>query len=106
MVYAVTPANPRRYATPLGSIHFHRLPERLIWGCTIRRTGPASCPMADPEKSFLDLCYLTLALRSPLGFPHRRQRRWDLDFQKLKRYSVRFAHPPLLSYLRKEKLIG
>ncbi len=105
VVYAVTPAMPRRCATPIGNVHFHHLPERLIWGYSIQHTGAASYPMAEPEKAFLDLCYLALSLRSPLGFPRRRSRRWNLDHRKISGYAARFKCPPLLEYLKKEKLI-
>ncbi len=103
VTYAVTAAIPRKLSTPLGAVHYHHLPERLIWGFEMRRAGSALYPLAEPEKAFLDLCYLALSLRSPLGFPHRRGRRWNLDYGKAGKYAARFECPPLLEYLRKEK---
>jgi hypothetical protein len=59
--------------------------------------------MAEPEKAFLDLCYLALTIRSPLGFPRRRGRRWELDGAKVLQYAKRFAFPPLVDYIRRER---
>jgi len=101
VTYAVTPALPWRYRTPLGAFHYHHLPNRLIWGYSVRRSGSASYPMADPEKAFLDLVYLALIPRSPLGFPRKREKAWNLDTAKLMRYAGRFKYPPLLEYVRK-----
>ena len=102
-VYAVTTAIPRRYKTAQGDFHFHHLPERLMWGYSMRRAGSAFYPIAEPEKAFLDLCYLGLTIRSPLGLPRRREPRWNLDGAKVRAYASRFAYPPLKEYVIKEK---
>jgi predicted transcriptional regulator of viral defense system len=101
-VYAVTPAIPRRYATAFGDFHLHHLPERLIWGYGVRRTGSASYPAADPEKAFCDLAYLALTIRSPLGFPRRRGRAWSLERRRVLACATRFQYPALLAWVRKE----
>lgn len=101
VTYAVSSNKPRRYLTPMGSFHIHHLPERLIWGYEMRKTGRGSYPMAEPEKAFLDLVYLALIPRSGLRFPHKRQRRWNLDAAKLRRAAARFDFPPLVSHLKR-----
>jgi len=99
-IYAVSAARARRYHTPIGDYRIHHLPQRLIWGFQIEHHGRASFPMADPEKAFLDLAYLGLIPRSPLGMPYQRDKRWKLDFRKLAAYAKRFRFPPLLNYLK------
>lgn len=104
VVYGISSALPKRYRTPIGEFHIHHLPERLIWGYDIRKTGQCSYPMADAEKAFLDQVYLALIPRSRIGFPHKRGRRWDLDKAKLRRYAARFQFPPLTKWLKKNGL--
>ncbi|MDE1977289.1 MAG: hypothetical protein KGI84_08535 [Elusimicrobia bacterium] len=105
VVYAVSPALPKRYRTSIGEFSIHHLPERLMWGYEMRRQGQASYPMADPEKAFLDLAYLALVPRSPLELPHKRERRWNLNKEKLKRYAARFKFEPLTAWLNGERLV-
>lgn len=104
VVYGVSAAPSKRYRTCIGEFSIHHLPERLMWGYEIKRQGQASYPVAEPEKAFLDLIYLALIPRSPLELPHRRERRWDLDEGKLKRYAGRFKFKPLTNWLKKERL--
>ena len=104
-IYAVSSGRAARYRTPLGQFHIHHLPKHLIWGFKMERNGRASFPLADPEKAFLDLAYLGLIPRSPLGLPYKRDRRWKLDQVRLDQYARRFNYPPLLEYLRKNKLL-
>ncbi|MEK7474885.1 MAG: type IV toxin-antitoxin system AbiEi family antitoxin domain-containing protein [Candidatus Coatesbacteria bacterium] len=106
VVYAVSPGRPGTFRTPSGVFHLHHLPTRLIWGFTVRHVGAASYPMAEPEKAFLDLCYLALTIRSPLGFPRRRGRRWELDGAKVLQYAKRFAFHPLVDYVRRERFVA
>ena len=58
VIYGISPALPRRYKTPIGEFRIHHLPQRLIWGYEVRRSGGGSYPIAEPEKAFLDLVYL------------------------------------------------
>ena len=104
VVYAVSPAIPKRYRTSIGEFSIHHLPERLIWGYQVKRQGQASYPIAEPEKAFLDLVYLALSRRSPLELPRKRERKWDLDKEKLKRCAARFKFEPLTRWLKKERL--
>jgi predicted transcriptional regulator of viral defense system len=105
LVYAVTSALPKRYATPLGDYRFHHLPPSLMWGYEVRRVGAASYPIAGREKAFLDLAYLALIPRSPLQFPPKRGRGWPLDRSILRAHARRFAFLPLQRWLSSEKLI-
>lgn len=105
VVYAVSPANPRRCRTPVGDFHIHHLPQRLIWGYEMRRMGHGSYPMAEPEKAFLDQVYLALVPRSPIGFPHKRNRRWKLDARRLKKYAARFRSHALTEWLTSQGMI-
>jgi len=100
VIYAVTAGRTRRYHTPLGGLHFHHLPARLIWGYAMKQVGRAVFPLAEPEKALLDLAYLALTPRSPLTLPQRRERRWPLNAATLKAYAARFECPPLAALLR------
>lgn len=104
VVYGVSAAPPKRYRTSIGEFSIHHLPERLIWGYEVKRQGQSSYPVAEPEKAFLDLVYLALIPRSPLELPHKRERKWDLDQEKLKRYAGRFKFEPLTNWLKNERL--
>ena len=103
-VYAVTPAvlGKYRYDSAFGRFRLHHIPERLLWGFRVRRTGWASYAVADPEKAFCDLAYLGLTLRSPLGLPRRRTRAWSLERGKVIACARRFSFPPLLSWVKKQ----
>lgn len=100
VIYGVSSALPKRYKTPIGEFRIHHLPQRLIWGYEARRSGNGSYPVAEPEKAFLDLVYLALTPRSPLGLPHKRGRKWNLDKGKLQRYARRFKFEPLTEWLK------
>lgn len=104
VVYGVTAGRPRRYETPIGRFHVHHLPEHLMWGFEMRRIGQRTYPMAEPEKAFLDLAYLSLIPRSRLRMPQKRSARWTLDKKTLRDYAVRFRFPPLLDLLKKHRL--
>ncbi len=101
-VYAVTTGRGGKLKNPLGTYHLHHLPPRLLWGFRLEKQGSASFPMAEPEKAFLDLAYLGLIPRSPLGMPYTRNKRWELDVDKLTTYAKRFRYPPLMNYLRQK----
>ena len=51
--------------------------------------------MAEKEKAFLDLAYMGLVPRSPLGVLYSRTKKWDLDFPKIRGYVSRFDYRPL-----------
>ncbi|MHB2025938.1 MAG: type IV toxin-antitoxin system AbiEi family antitoxin domain-containing protein [Elusimicrobiota bacterium] len=104
VVYAVSAALPKRYKTAIAEFSIHHLPEHLIWGYEVKRQGQASYPIAEPEKAFLDLVYLALIPRSPLELPHKRERKWNLDKNKLKRYATRFKFKPLTRWFKEQGL--
>jgi predicted transcriptional regulator of viral defense system len=56
IIYAVTPARPRRLETPLGTISFHRMPPELFKGFELSSKSDAK--IAAPEKALFDLLYL------------------------------------------------
>jgi len=56
VVYAITPARPRRIQTPKGTISFHRMPPELFKGFELL-TG-VDAKVAIPEKALFDLLYL------------------------------------------------
>ena len=56
VVYAVTPARPRRLRTPMGTISFHRMPPELFKGFELSSGSDAK--IATPEKALFDLLYL------------------------------------------------
>lgn len=100
-IYAVTAGRPARRRTAVGVFHFHHLPERLIWGYRQEPSGTGSFPLAEPEKAYLDLAYLGLIPRSPLGLPYKRDGNWALQKMKLLSYARRFQYPPLLDYVKR-----
>jgi len=100
VIYAISASRPIRYSTPIGGFHIHHLPENLIWGYEIRKTGQGSYPIAEPEKAFLDLVYLALIPRSPLELPYKRSKRWNLNEKTLRKYALLFKFPPLIEYIK------
>ncbi|MGH8202754.1 MAG: type IV toxin-antitoxin system AbiEi family antitoxin domain-containing protein [Steroidobacteraceae bacterium] len=56
VIYAVTPARPRRLQTPMGTISFHRIPPELFMGFELLPRSDAK--VATPEKALFDLLYL------------------------------------------------
>jgi len=56
VLYAVTPARPRRLRTPMGTISFHRMPPELFKGFELASGSDAK--IATPEKALFDLLYL------------------------------------------------
>jgi predicted transcriptional regulator of viral defense system len=55
-LYAVTPARPRQFRTPMGMISFHRMPPELFTGFELSSASDAK--IATPEKALFDLLYL------------------------------------------------
>ena len=58
VVYAVTLGRPRRVATPLAVISFHRLPPELFSGFEVADDG---VKISTPEKALFDVLYLAPA---------------------------------------------
>ncbi|HEV8444070.1 MAG TPA: hypothetical protein VGQ27_11350 [Steroidobacteraceae bacterium] len=58
VVYAATLGKPRRVATPLGTISFHRLPPELFSGYEVEADGSK---IATAEKALFDTLYLAPA---------------------------------------------
>jgi len=56
VIYAVTPARPRRVTTPMGTISFHRMPPVLFKGFELSSGSDAK--IATPEKALFDMLYL------------------------------------------------
>jgi len=85
VIYAVTPARPRRLRTPMGTISFHRMPPELFKGFELSTASDAK--IATPEKALFDLLYLApgrsrVFSRLPeLTISHRFQ------WQRLKEYN-------------------
>ncbi len=85
ILYAVTPARPRRFQTSMGTISFHRMPPALFKGFELSTASDAK--IATPEKALFDLIYLApgrsrLFSRVPeLAIPRRFQ------WQRLKEYT-------------------
>ena len=85
VIYAATLGRPRRAATPMGVISFHRLPAELFTGFEVNDDG---AKIATPEKALFDVLYLgparsRLFARLPeMEFP--REFRWSQlrDFAK------------------------
>jgi predicted transcriptional regulator of viral defense system len=85
VIYAVTPARPRRLLTPLGTISFHRMPPVLFQGFELSSGSDAK--IATPEKALFDLLYLApgqsrvFSKQPELTIPRR------FEWQRLKEYA-------------------
>jgi predicted transcriptional regulator of viral defense system len=84
VIYAVTPARPRRLRTPIGTISFHRMPE-LFQGFELSSGSDAK--IATPEKALFDLLHLApgrsrvFSKQPELTIPRR------FKWQRLKEYT-------------------
>ena len=91
VLYAITPARPRRLRTPLGTVSFHRMPPELFEGFELSSGSDAK--IATPEKALFDLLYLApgrsrvFSTLPELSVPRRF--RW----QRLKDYTARVKSP-------------
>jgi predicted transcriptional regulator of viral defense system len=85
VIYAVTPARPRRLRTPMGTISFHHMPPELFKGFELLPRSDAK--IATPEKALFDLFYLAPG-RSRL-FSHQPELTIPRRFQweRLKEYT-------------------
>jgi predicted transcriptional regulator of viral defense system len=96
VLYAVTPARPRRLRTPLGTISFHHMPPELFTGFELSSRSDAK--IATPEKALFDMLYLAPGrsrvfsnqpeLTFPRGFQWGRLR----EYTKLMKSSGRRAY--------------
>ena len=86
VIYAVTPARPRRLRTPLGTISFHRMPPELFKGFELSSGSDAK--VATPEKALFDLFYLApgrsrvFSNQPELTIPRR------FEWRRLKEYTT------------------
>jgi predicted transcriptional regulator of viral defense system len=96
VVYAVTPARPRRLQTPMGTISFHRLPPELFKGFELSPRSDAK--IATPEKALFDLFYLApgrsrvFSNQPELTIPRRFQWQRLKEYTKLVKSSARRAY--------------
>ena len=97
VIYAVTPARPRRLKTPLGTISFHRMPPELFKGFELSPQSDAK--IATPEKALFDLLYLApgrsrvFSSQPELTIPRRFQ------WQRLKEYTKLVKSPARSGYI-------
>jgi predicted transcriptional regulator of viral defense system len=97
VIYAVTPARPRRLRTPMGTISFHRIPPELFTGFELSPRSDAK--IATAEKALFDLLYLApgrsrLFSKLPeLTLPRRF--RW----QRLKDYAALVKSPSRRAFI-------
>jgi predicted transcriptional regulator of viral defense system len=96
VVYAVTPARPRRLQTPLGTISFHRMPPELFMGFEL--SPPSNAKIATPEKALFDLFYLApgrsrvFSNQPELMIPRRFQWQRLKEYTKLVKSAARSAY--------------
>ena len=97
VLYAVTPARPRRIRTPLVTISFHRMPPELFKGFELSSRSDAK--VATPEKALFDLLYLApgrsraFSNQPELTIPRRFQ------WQRLKDYTELVKSPARRAYI-------
>ncbi len=86
VIYAVTPARPRRVQTPLGTISFHRMPPELFLGFELAPRSDAK--IASAEKALFDLLYLApgrsrlFSVQPELAIPRR------FEWARVKEYTA------------------
>jgi len=96
VIYAVTPARPRRLRTPVGTISYHRMPPELFKGFELSSGSDAK--IATPEKALFDLLYLApgrsrvFSHPPELTIPKRFQWQRLKEFTQLVRSSGRRAY--------------
>ena len=96
VLYAVTPARPRRLQTPLGTISFHRMPPELFNGFELSPRSDAK--VATPEKALFDMLYLApgrsrlFSNQPELTIPRRFQWERLKEYTKLVKSSGRRAY--------------
>ena len=96
VVYAVTPARPRRIQTPVGTISFHRIPPELFMGFELSPQSDAK--IATPEKALFDLFYLApgrsrvFSNQPELTIPRRFQWQRLKEYTKLVKSAARSAY--------------
>jgi predicted transcriptional regulator of viral defense system len=87
VIYAVTPARPRRLQTPMGTISFHHMPPELFTGFELSTASDAK--IAAPEKALFDLVYLApgrsriFSVLPELSIPRRFQWQRLLEYTDL-----------------------
>jgi predicted transcriptional regulator of viral defense system len=92
-LYAVTPARPRKFRTPMGTISFHRMPPELFTGFELSSGSDAK--IAIPEKALFDLLYLApgksrlFAKLPELSIPRGFQWRWLKEYIALVKFAGR-----------------
>ena len=97
VIYAVTPARPRRLRTPMGTISFHRMPPELFKGFELSSRSDAK--VATPEKALFDMLYLApgrsrvFSNQPELTIPPRFQ--WE----RLKEYTKLVKSPGRQAYI-------
>lgn len=97
IIYAVTPARPRRLETPVGTISFHRMPPELFKGFELSPQSDAK--IATAEKALFDLLYLApgrsrvFSKQPELTIPRRFQ------WQRLKEYTALVKAPGRQAYI-------
>ena len=95
VIYAVTPARPRRLRTPMGTISFHRMPPELFKGFELSSRSDAK--VATPEKALFDLLYLApgrsrvFSNQPELAIPRRFQWECLKEYTKLVKSASRRA---------------
>jgi predicted transcriptional regulator of viral defense system len=97
VIYAVTPARPRRLRTPMGTISVHRMPPELFKGFELSSGSDAK--IATPEKALFDLLYLgpgrsrVFSTQPELTIPR------GFKWQRLKEYTELVKSPSRRAYI-------
>jgi predicted transcriptional regulator of viral defense system len=85
VIYAVTPARPRRLRTPIATISFHRMPPELFQGFELSSGSDAK--IATPEKALFDLLYLAPGRSRVFSKPPELTIPRRFKWQRLKEYT-------------------
>lgn len=106
VVYAVSTARTRRWATPLATVSIHHLDPSFFFG--YETFGKSSIKMATPEKALLDCLYLSPAKSRLFAQLPELDLEEAFDISEAKRLLKRLPSPSLRATLlrRLEKVIG
>jgi predicted transcriptional regulator of viral defense system len=97
VIYAVTPARPRRLKTPMGTISFHHMPAELFEGFELSPRSDAK--IATPEKALFDLVYLAPGRSRVFSKPPELTIPRRFQWQRLKEYAQQVKSPGRRAYI-------
>lgn len=100
-VFGVTTGNSSGYRTEVGIYRVYHIKEEMMWGYDVKKYKHGERAVADPEKAFLDLVYLSKTPSRDISLPGN----WldiyrELDRDKFRTYVEKADMKRLANFLR------